>query len=122
MPGSFDNQYPKSHTNPERVDFALRLSIGGTGAPGAIAGTAGFAFTRTGVGTYTFTCPPCVDMNIVANTVDSAAAAVSASFTALNPSAGTGTMVTRAPGGAAADVTSGGTVNIIGTVKYKAVD
>lgn len=121
MPGAFDTQYPKYHADPNRVDVALKMAIGASGAPGAITGTSGFAFTRTGAGTYTFTYPKCPDINLVGSTVDSGAAAVSVSFTALNPSAGTGTMVTRAPGGAAADVSSGGSVSILGTVQYTSI-
>lgn len=118
---TFDQQYTKSHTDPERVDFCINVAIGATGAVGTITGTAGFALTRTGVGTYTVTMPKSNMIHMVGSTVDSGAAAVSVSVTALSAANGTATVVTRAPGGAAADVTSGGTLTLMGTIAYKGV-
>ena len=117
----FDQQYPKWNSDPDRVDFAVFVAIGASGAVGTITGTPGFTFTRTGAGTYTFTMPKSVSVFIEGATVDSGAAAVSVSFTALSAANGTGTLVTRAPGGAAADITSGGTLMLSGTAQYKGV-
>ena len=121
--GALDVQYPLACNNPERVLQSFRLPIGASGAPGTLqSGGAGWAFTRTGAGTYTFTFPKAVDAVFNIQIESNAGTVIDVTLSTISASAGTGGMVTRNAAGAATDPASGDVLHFQVFYKFKGVD
>lgn len=123
MANELNQQYPVACNNPERVIQAFKLSFGAAGAVGSISqGGSGWTFTKGGTGVYNFTFPKCIGVVLTFGLFTSTTAQ-KVVLTALNESAGTGTVVLAAAGGAGgADPGSGDQLNVIAFFKFKGVD
>ena len=126
--GALDTQYPLQCNNPERVVQAFTFTSGAAGAVTATSigqGGAGWAFTRVGVGSYTFTFPKCVGIVLTMGIENTTASSAQKAFmtTALNASAGTGGFVVGTGGGlGTTELGAGDKVHFIAVIKYKNVD
>lgn len=123
MANELTQQYPLFGNNPDRVVQAFRLPIGATGAPGTISGGgAGWSFTRSSAGTYTFTFPKVVDTAIQIALESPAGTVKYHVLTAISATNGTGGFITYNTAGTATDPASGDVIHFLAVHKYKGVD
>ena len=123
MANEYCTQYPALDNNPDRVHFGFRLPIGAAAAPGTQQyGGAGWTFTRTGAGAYSFTFPKVVGLTLQIRVESAAATVQDVILQTLNLSTGAGTFVTTNGAGVATDPASGDALHFMGIVKFKGVD
>lgn len=108
--GDYD-AFPASARKPDFRIFTAKVAIGATGAP-TLTGDEGITISRSGTGTYALVYPAFPDDANVLVTPRQSATIANAAASAISPTAGTATIVTRDFAGAAADPANGDVLQI----------
>lgn len=114
------NPYPTRGGEINTVLSRAVVPIGGTGAPGTIAGAPGFTIARASAGFYNITFPPCVDISIFVQLMSPVPTVFDAVVTARNAAAGTATIKTYNAAGTITDPANGDELHILTVEKTSA--